>query len=70
VSHTLTTYLLLGYFNTATLADTSFLTDSLILSAMALVILDRTEDALTEQTVTFRFVGTIVDGLGFEYLSA
>ena len=70
MAHTLTTYLLLCYLNAATLAHDAFVTDSLVLSAMALVILYRTEYALAEQTVTLRLVCTVVNGLRLENLTA
>ena len=70
VTHTLTTYLLLCYLNTATLAHDTFITDSLVLSAMALIILYRTEYALAEKTVTLGLVCTVVDSLRFQDLTA
>ena len=69
VSHTLTAHFLLSYLYTATLAHNTFVTNTFVLTAMALIVLGRTEDALAEQTITLRFVGTIVDGLRFENLS-
>ena len=69
MSATLTTYFLLSNLHTATLADTTLVADALVLAAVALVVLDRTEDALAEQTVTLRLVSTIVDGLGLEHLT-
>ena len=70
VTHTLTTYFLLSNLYTATVADDTFITDTLVLTAMTLVILYRTEDALAEETVAFGFVGTIVDGFGLQHLTA
>jgi hypothetical protein len=69
VSATLAAHLLFCYLHTATLADTTLVADALVLSAVALIVLDRTENALAEQTVTLRLVGTIVDGLGLEHLT-
>jgi hypothetical protein len=63
MSATLTTYFLLSHFDTATVADNTLIADALVLTAGALVILRRTEDALAEQTVTLGLVGAIVDGL-------
>ena len=63
VAGTLTAHLLLGNLNTATVADNTLVTDALILAAGTLIVLCGTKDALTEQTVTLRLVGTIVDGL-------
>ena len=62
VSHTLTTYFLFCHFHTTTVADNAFVTDTLVLAAMTFVVLDRTENALAEQTVTLRLIRTIVDG--------
>ena len=53
---------LIGLHTTA-VADDALVTDALVLAAGTLVVLRRTEDALAEQTVTLRLVGTIVDGL-------
>ena len=48
VSHTLTTHFLLSNLYTTTLAHDTFITDTLVFTTMALVILGRTEDALAE----------------------
>ena len=69
VAHTLTTYLLLRNLDTASVADDTLITDTLVLTAVALVVLHRTEDALAEQTVALGLVGTIVDGFGFQHLT-
>jgi len=70
VTHTLTAYLLLGHLHTAAVADDTLVTDTLILAAMALVILHGAEDALTEETVALGLVGTVVDSLGLQHLAA
>ena len=69
VTHTLTTNLLLGDLYTATVADDTLIANTLVLTAVALVILNRTEDALAEQTITLGLVGTVVDGFGLENLA-
>ena len=69
MSGTLTTYLLLSYLNTTTIADNTLITDTLVLTAGTLVILCWTEDTLAEQTITFWFIGTIVDSLWLGYLT-
>ena len=66
VSHTLATYLLFRNFNATTVADNTLVTNTLVFTAMALVILRRTEDALAEKTIALGLVGTIVDGFGFQ----
>ena len=62
VSGTLTTHLLLCHLNTTTVADDTLIANALVFAAGTLIVLRRTEDALTEQTVTLGLVGTIVDG--------
>ena len=60
---TLTTNLLLCYLNTTTIADNTLITDTLVLTTVALEVLDGTEDALAEEAVTLRFERTVIDGL-------
>ena len=63
VSTTLAAHLSFGYLNTTTVTDDTFIADTLILTAGALVVLRRTKNLLTEQTITLRLVRTVVDGL-------
>ena len=70
MSHTLTAHLLLRNLHTATIADDTLIADTLVLTAVALIVLHRAEDTLAEQTITLRLVRTVVDGLGFEHLAA
>ena len=70
MTHTLTAYLLLGNLYTASVADDTLIANSLILTAVALVILYRTKDTLTEQTITLGLLGTVVNGFWFENLTA
>ena len=65
VSHTLAAHFLLSNLDTATVADDAFISDTLVLTAVALVIFNGAEDAFAEQTVAFWFVSTVVDCLGF-----
>ena len=51
-----------GNFYTTTVADDTFITDTLVFTAMTFIILDRTKNALAEQTVTFGFVRTVING--------
>ena len=69
MSSTLTTHLLLSYLNTTTIADNTLITDTLVLTTGTLVILCWTEYTLAEQTITFWFIGTIVDSLWLGYLT-
>ena len=69
VSHTLATYLLFRNFNATTVADNALVTNTLVFTAMALVILNRTEDALAEQTIALRLVRTIVNRFRLQNLA-
>ena len=70
VAHALAAHLFLGHLHAATVADDAFVTDTLVLAAMALVVFHGTEDTLAEKTVAFRLVGTIVNGFGLQHLAA
>ena len=70
MSHALTTHFLLRYLHAATLADNAFVADTLVLTAVALIVLRRTEDTLAEQTITLRLIGTIVNRLRLQHLAA
>src|SRR5690606_18070028 len=63
VTHALTTHFGLSNFNAALLTDDTAVLQTLVLTAQALIVLDRTKDARAEQTVTLRLEGTVVDGL-------
>ncbi len=69
VTTALTTHLLLRNLYATAVTYSSLVTDSLVLSAMTLIILGGTEDSLTEQSVTLWLVGTIVDGFGLQHLA-
>jgi hypothetical protein len=69
VTHTLASDLLLRHLHTAVVADDVLVTDSLVLTAVALPVLHGTEDALAEQTIAFGFISTVVNGFGFQDLS-
>ena len=60
--HTLAPHFGLRDFYTAFLTNNSAVLKTLVLPAQALVILDRAKDFRTEQTVTFRLEGTVVNG--------
>ena len=70
VSHTLTAYLLFCNFNTATVADNAFVANALVLAAVALIVLNRTENALAEQAISLRLVCTVVDCFRLQHLAA
>ena len=65
VAHTFTTYFGQGHFDAALLTDNAAVFHTLVLAAQAFVILHRTKNARTEQTVAFRLKGPVVDGLRF-----
>ena len=46
-----------------------FITNTFVLTAMTFIVFYRTEDAFAEQTVTFGFVGTVVDSFGLQHLT-
>ena len=58
----------LGNFNATTVADYAFVTDLLVLTAVALPVLAGSEDTLAEQTVTLGFQSSVVDGFRLEHL--
>ena len=70
VSHALTAHFLFRDFYTATVTDDATIADTLVLTAMALKVLDRTEDAFAEEPITLGLVGAVIDGLGLEHLTA
>ena len=65
----LATNFLLGHFHSTAVTDDTLIADALVLSAMALIILGRTEDALAEEAVALGLVGTVIDGLWFQDLT-
>jgi hypothetical protein len=69
VAHPLTAHLLARDFDAAALADDALVADALVLAAVALPVLRRTEDALAEQTVTLRLERAVVDRLRLRYLA-
>jgi hypothetical protein len=69
VAHALTTYFLLGYFHTATVAHDTLVTDTLVLTAAHIHNLLPVQKSFAEQTITFRLVRTVVDGFRFQYFT-
>ena len=55
VTHSFPSYFGFGNFYAATVADDTFISDSLILTAMAFPVLHRPENLFAEKTVFFRF---------------
>ena len=70
VTHTLAAHLFLGDLDLTAVARDALVADALVFAAMALVVLDGTEDALAEKAVALGLVGAVVDGLGFQHFAA
>ena len=70
VSHPFPADFLFRHFDTASVADDSTVTDSLVLSAIAFVVLGRTEYFFAEESVSLRLVGPVVDRLRLQNLAA
>ena len=64
VAHPLAADLRAGDLDAAALADDALEPDALVLAAVALPVLGRTEDLLAEQAVLLGLEGAVVDGLG------
>jgi len=58
-----------GHLDAAALADDALVADALVLAAIALPVLGRTEDALAEETVTLGLERPVVDRLRLRYLT-
>ncbi len=69
VSHPFPADFLLGNLDSASVADDSPVLDSLVLAAVALVVLGRTENLLAEKSVPLRLVGPVIDRLRLQNLS-
>ena len=69
VTRTLATNFLLSHLYTTTVAHDALVADSLILSAVAFVVSHRAENALAEETIALRLVGTVVDGFRLEHFT-
>ena len=63
MAHALTAHLALGYLNAAAVTDLALIADLLVLAAVALPVLRRSENALAEEAVPFRLERAVVDGL-------
>ena len=69
VAHPLTTDLGARDLDAALVADDALVADPLVLAAVALPVLGRTEDALVEQAVLLGLERPVVDGLGLGHLA-
>ena len=69
VAHTLTTNFSQRNFNTTFFTNDTLVLHTLVLATQTFVILDRTENLGTEQTVFFRFERTVVNCFRFFHLT-
>jgi hypothetical protein len=69
VAHALASNFGLNHFDTAFVADDPAMLHPLVFSAIALPVLDRTEDLCAKETVLLGFERPIVDGLRFLHLA-
>jgi len=69
VAHTLPANLFLGYFNTTTVTDNTFVANPFVFTAVTFPVLYWPEDALAEQATHFRFVGPVIDRLRLCHLA-
>src|SRR3712207_4648691 len=63
MAHALTAHLGPRDLDAAALADDALVADALVLAAVALPVLGRTEDALAEQAILLGLERAVVDGL-------
>ena len=61
VTHALTTHFSHGHFNATLLTDNTAVFHALVFTTQALVVLHRAEDFGTEEAITLRLKGTVVD---------
>ena len=64
VAHALAPHLGQRHLDAAAVADHAAVADALVLPAVALPVLHRTEDALAEEAILLRLERAVVDGLG------
>ena len=69
VTRAFTTNFLLCNLYTASVADDSLITDTLVLAAGAFIVLSRTKNTLAEQAITLRLICTIINGFRFSNLT-
>ena len=70
VTHAFAAHFLLRHFHTAAVADDTAVADSLILAAIALVVLGRAEDLLAEEAFTLGLVSPVVHRFRLQDLAA
>src|SRR5690606_25627412 len=70
MAHTLAAYFLFSYLHAATVANDSFVPDTLILPAMTLIVLNRAKNTFAEQAITFRLIRPVIDCFRFNHFTA
>ncbi len=69
VPHALSADRLPGDLHAAPVTDNPLVPDALVFPAVALIVLNRAEDFLAEETTHLRLKGPVVDGLGLHHLA-
>ena len=69
MSHSFTTYFLFSHLYSTTVTNNPFVTDPFVFTAMALIILYRSENPFTKQPVPFWFISTVVNCFRLQYLT-
>src|SRR5437763_1513613 len=69
MAHAFAAHFLFSYFNTTTVTYDTLVTDTLVLTAGTFIIFNGSEDPFAEQTITFRFVRTVVDRFRLQYFT-
>jgi hypothetical protein len=69
VAHALAPHRRAGDLNAALVANDALITDVLVLAAVTLPVLGRTENGLAEQTILLRPQAPVVDGFWLEYFT-
>ena len=70
MSHTFPTNGCLRNLYAASVADNTLITDFLVFSTVTFPVFARSENSFAEQTVFFRFQGSVVNGFRFLYFTA
>jgi hypothetical protein len=65
MTHSLPPHFGLDDFHAALLTDDAAVFHPLVLATVAFIVLDRTENLGTKQSIPFRLEGSVVDGLRF-----
>jgi hypothetical protein len=69
VPHAFATHFLLCYFNTAAVANNTFVTNTFVFTTVTFVVLYRTEDSFAEKSIALRLVCPVVDGFRLQDLT-